>query len=90
MVGRPRARSELEQQVLKRVSALLEHEEAACPPPPKAFGAVASLRADEDQAGFALSRAISCLGREVSIQAEGAGQYEWYLLLVRLSRPSGE
>ena len=46
VMGRPRGRSELERQVLKRATALLECEEAAC------------LTAGEGQAGFARFRAI--------------------------------
>ena len=88
VMGRRRGRSELERQVLKRATDLLEYEEAACPPPDGL--AVASLTAGEGQAGFARSRAILYLGRAVSIQGEAAGQYERYLLLVRLRRPSGE
>ena len=75
VVGRPRGRSELERQVLKRATALLE---------------CAYLTAGEGQAGSAQSHAILYLGREVSIQTQAAGQCERSLFLVRLSRPSGE
>jgi hypothetical protein len=85
---KPRARSELARRVLKRAAALLECEEAG--PPPTDGIAVASLTAGEGQAGLARSRAILYLGREVSIQPEVAGQCERSVLLVRLSRPSGE
>jgi hypothetical protein len=78
VVGRPRGKSALEQRVLKRATALLEREEAAC------------LTAGEGQAGSARSRAILYLGREVSIRTQAAGQCELPLLLVRLSRPSSE
>jgi hypothetical protein len=78
VAGRPRRRSELERQVLKQATALLECERAAC------------LAAGEGQAGFARSRAILCLAREISIPAEAAGQCEWSRLLVRLGRPLSE
>lgn len=78
VVGRPRGRSELERRVLKRATALLEGEEAAC------------LTAGEGLAGFARSRAILYLGREVSTQTEAEAQCERSLVLVRLSRPSGD
>ena len=75
VIGRPRGRSELERQVLKRATALLE---------------CAYLTAGEGQAGSAQSHAILYLGREVSIQTQAAGQCERSLFLVRLSRPSSE
>src|SRR5882724_550130 len=78
MVGRPRAGSTIERQVLKRATALLECEEAAC------------LMARGAQAGYAQSRAILNLGGQVSIQTQAGGQCERSLLLVRLSRPSSE
>ncbi len=78
VVGRPRGKSELERQLLKRAMALLECEEAAC------------LMAGEGQAGSARSRAILYLGPEGSIQTQAPGQCERSLLLVRLSRPSSE
>jgi RNA polymerase-interacting CarD/CdnL/TRCF family regulator len=61
VIGRPRGRSELERQVLKRATALLECEEAAC------------LTAGEGQAGFARFRAILHLERVVSLRAAAAG-----------------
>ena len=87
-LGRPREKSELERQVLKRATALLECEEATCPP--RDGLAVASRTAGEGQAGFALSRAILYLGRKVSTQTEAAAQWKRSLVLVRLSRPSGD
>src|SRR5213083_2978789 len=88
VMGRRRGRSELERQVLKRATDLLEYEEAACPPPDGL--AVASLTAGEGQVGFARSRAILYLGRAVPIQTQAAGQCDRSLFLVRLSRPSSE
>ena len=87
-VGRPREKSELERKVLKRATALLECEEATCPP--RDGLAVASLTAGEGQAGFARSRAILRLAREVSTQTEAAAQCKRSVVLVRLSRPSGD
>jgi hypothetical protein len=78
VAGRPRRRSELERQVLQQATALLECEKAAC------------LTAGEGQAEFARSRAILCLGREISIPTAAAGQCEWSRLLVRLGRPLSE
>ena len=78
VVGRPRERSELERQVLKRATALLECEEWAC------------LMAGGGQAGSVQSRAILYPGREVSIQTQAGGRCERSLLLVRFSQPSSE
>src|SRR4029450_7333535 len=80
VVGRPRGRSELERQVLKRAPALLECEEAVC------------LTAGEGQAGFARCPAILFLERVVSLRAAAAvaaGQCERSLLLIRSGWPSG-
>ena len=81
VIGRPRGRSELERQVLKRATALLECEEAAC------------LTAGEGQAGSARSRAILYLEPVVSLRAAAAGaasQCERSLFLIRSGWPSGE
>jgi hypothetical protein len=78
VAGRPRLKSELERQVLKQAMALPECEKAA------------RLAAGDGQAGFERSRAILCLGREISIPTDAAGQCEWSRLLVRLGRPVSE